>query len=307
MTRPTYTEINCKAALNRVRGMPFNWSLNPYRGCTHACHYCYARASHAFHGMNAGTDFETKILVKTNLPEVLRRELSRPSWTGETVAVGTATDPYQPCEGRYRLTRRALEVLRNHRNPVSIVTKSTLVLRDADLLAELAAVAAVRVYVTVTTLDRELWRAVEPGTPPPAQRLLAVRRLNDASVPAGVLMAPVLPGLTDGEAAIDALAAAAAAHGAVSFGGSALRLAPLVKEHYLGFLAGAFPGLVGPHERTYAGPNAPAPYVAAIDRRLARARARHGFAPDPRRARAFAIPVRAAAPPPSGTQLPLAL
>ncbi len=137
MRHVTYIETTCKTALNRVHGMPFRWSLNPYRGCAHGCHYCYARATHRYLGLNAGDDFATKIVVKTNFAEVLRRELARPTWLGEPVSLGTATDPYQPCEGRYRITRAALEVLRDRANPLSIVTKSTLVLRDLDLLAEL--------------------------------------------------------------------------------------------------------------------------------------------------------------------------
>src|ERR671910_1386286 len=137
MSRPSYIETPCKSALNRVNGMPFRWSLNPYRGCTHSCHYCYARLSHTYLGMNADEDFETKIIVKANMPDVLRQELARRSWTRERVAIGTATDAYQPCEGRYQLTRRCLKALRDAHTPVSIVTKSTLVLRDLDLLKQL--------------------------------------------------------------------------------------------------------------------------------------------------------------------------
>ena len=201
MARVQYIEVQCKSALNRVRGMPFKWSLNTYRGCAHACHYCYARASHTYYGLNAGEDFETKIYVKVNVADVLRRELARPSWLGEQVALGTITDCYQPAEGRFRVTRGVLEALLERRNPISMVTKSTLVLRDLDLLAELARVAHVRVYFTVTTMDPALWRVVEPGTPPPWKRLHVMRLLLQAGVPAGVLMAPILPGLTDSVAA----------------------------------------------------------------------------------------------------------
>src|SRR5215218_9843275 len=148
MTRPEYREIPCKSALNRVSGMPFRWSLNPYRGCLRGCHYCYARASHTYLGMNAGEDFATKIVVKTNVPEVLRRELGRRAWTRQRVAIGTATDAYQPCEGRYRLTRRCLEALLEQHTPVSIVTKSTLILRELDLLTELAKGPGATVYFT---------------------------------------------------------------------------------------------------------------------------------------------------------------
>src|SRR3712207_1856783 len=188
-----YLEVRCKTALNRVRGMPFKWSLNPYRGCAHRCHYCYARASHTFLEMDADEDFETKILVKVNFAEVLERELARPSWRGEQVALGTATDAYQPAEGRFRITRRVIEALLKRRNPMSLVTKSPLVLRDRDLLADLAAVAKVRVFFTITTMDRALWRRIEPGTAPPLKRLHVLRLLNEAGVPAGVLLAPILP------------------------------------------------------------------------------------------------------------------
>lgn len=277
MKKTHYIEQTCKSALNRVRGMPFAWSLNPYRGCVHACHYCYARASHAFLGMNADADFETKIVVKTNVADVLRRELARPTWTGEAVALGTVTDPYQPCEGRYRLTRRVLETLRDFRNPASITTKSTLVLRDLDVLVDVQRLAGVTVYVTVTTLDPELWRLIEPGTPPPLQRLAALGRLRAAGVPAGVFLMPILPGITDSADSIDAVAAAAAEHGAVSFATSSLRLAPLVKEHYLAFVGASFADLLPRYQRAYPGMEPPTDYRAALARRVARIRARYGF------------------------------
>jgi DNA repair photolyase len=280
MVRPTFTETACKSALNRVRGMPFAWSLNPYRGCVHGCHYCYARATHAHLGLGAGDDFATRIVVKTNLPEVLRAELARPSWARERVAIGTATDAYQPCEGRYRLTRRALEALLDFRTPASVVTKSTLVLRDADLLADLHRAAGVTVYFTVTTLDPAVWRPVEPGTPPPIKRLEVMERLVAAGVPCGVFLAPILPGITDSAESIDAVAAAARAHGASSFGTSVLRLVPLVREHYLGFVAGHFPALLPRYERAYQGTTIRPDYPAAMEHRVAAIRARHGFAAD---------------------------
>jgi DNA repair photolyase len=280
MGRIAYTEIVCKSALNRVEGMPFRWSLNPYRGCSHACHYCYARATHAYYGMNADEDFETKILVKVNFPEVLRRELARPSWAGECVSLGTATDPYQPGEGRYRVTRSTLEALRDRGNPVSVVTKSTLVLRDLDLLVELARVADVAVHFSVITLDPAIWHAVEPGTPPPWQRLAVMRRLVEAGVPCSVFLAPILPGITDSEDAIEAVVRAAKEHGADRIWASPLRLAPLVKEHYLGFVAQAFPALLHRYERAYVGPNAPAAYWEALHRRVDRIRLRYGFSDD---------------------------
>jgi DNA repair photolyase len=278
VARVEYTEVRCKSALNRVRGMPFKWSLNPYAGCAHACQYCYARAFYerAEHG-SGGTDFQTRILVKVNLPSVLRRELRRPSWRGESVALGTSTDCYQPAEGRFRLTRATLEVLRELRNPLGMVTKSPMVVRDVDLLADLARHTRVRVVFTVTTVDLDLWRRVEPGTASPFQRLRALRRLNEAGVPAGVLMAPVLPGLTDSVASIEAVAGAAADHGAAFFGASALRLMPTVKEHYLAFVEREFPELAPRYARAYPGTAAPRAYTAALGRRLGRIRAAHGL------------------------------
>jgi DNA repair photolyase len=260
--------------------MPFRWSLNPYRGCVHACHYCYARATHPYLGLNADEDFATKIIVKTNMPELLRQELGRRSWTRERVAIGTATDAYQPCEGRYQLTRRCLKALRDAHTPVSIVTKSTLILRDLDLLTTLAQGPGATVYFTITTLDEQLWRLFEPGTPPPHKRLEVMRRLSGAGIQCGVFLAPILPGFTDATESIEAVAAAAKAHGAVSFGSAVLRLAPVVKEHYLGFVAATFPHLLPRYERAYGGVNISSDYQGAIERRLARIRERHGFIED---------------------------
>jgi DNA repair photolyase len=285
MSKLHYIEAPCKTALNRVKGMPFAWSLNPYRGCVHGCHYCYARATHAYLGMNADDDFETRIIVKTNFADVLRLELARPTWGREQVAIGTATDAYQPCEGRYRITRRALEALLDYQTPASIVTKSTLVVRDIDVLTELARTAAMAVYFTITTVDPNLWRLLEPGTPPPAKRLLIARRLSEAGVPVGVFMAPILPGITDSVESIEAVAAAARAHGVGSFGSSPLRLAPLVKEHYLDFVARTFPELLHRYERAYTGTQAPIAYQSMIERRIAAVRGRYGFASDSMRSR----------------------
>ena len=280
MTRAEYIETHCKSALNRVSGMPFRWSLNPYRGCLHGCHYCYARATHPYLGFDADDAFERKIVVKTNIPEVLRAELRKPSWNRERVAIGTATDAYQPCEGRYRLTRRCLQALAEADTSLSIVTKSTLILRDLDLLTDLARSAGVTVYFTITTLDAALSRLIEPGTPPPMKRLDVMRRLGEAGVATGVFLAPILPGLTDSLESIDAVAAAARAHGAASFGTSVLRLAPLVKEHYFAFIASAYPDFLGRYERAYRGTTISPAYLAAIERRIRRIQARHGFGHD---------------------------
>jgi DNA repair photolyase len=230
--------------------------------------------------MNADEDFETKIIVKVNMPEVLRKELARKTWQRERVALGTATDPYQPGEGRYRITRGCLEALRDGATPVSIVTKSTLVWRDRDVLVDLAQLPGTRVNFTITTLDANLSRLVEPGTPPPAQRLQVMRHLTEAGIPCGVYLAPVLPGLTDSEEAIAAVAEAARAHGATSFWGGVLRLAPLVKEHYFGFVGEAFPEMLHRYQRAYPRSDAPRDYRDRLDERIARAKERYGFAVD---------------------------
>lgn len=304
MARGSYIDAPCKSAINAVSGMPFKWSLNPYRGCVHACHYCYARATHAYFGLNADADFETKIFVKSNLVPVLRKELAKPSWHGDQIAIGTATDAYQPAEGQFRLTRGALETLLAYRNPIGIVTKSTLILRDLDLLADLAKVARVRVYFTVTTLDRDLWRSVEPGTPPPAQRLAAMAKLSAAGVPSGVLMAPVLPGLTDSEASIDSVAAAAADHGAVAFYPMPLRLAPLVREHYFDWVAHHAPELTARYVRAFHGQNLSKPYVDRIHALGVEMQRRYGFESDDVRERKAPPPIAA---PPLRLQLELPL
>jgi DNA repair photolyase len=279
--RVEYVEVCCKSALNRVQGMPFKWSLNPYAGCVHACVYCYARSHYALAGHGEpGREFERRILVKTNFAEVLRRELGRPRWSYATVALGTVTDCYQPAEGRYRLTRSALQALRDVANPVGLVTKSPLVLRDLDVLAPLARVAKVRIFFTITTVDLSLWRTLEPGTANPFKRLEVMRRLNEAGVPAGVLLAPILPGITDSAASLQAVAEAAADHKAAFLGASTLRLAPVVKQEYFGWVNDAFPDLLQRYERAYFGTNAPQEYQRALDERVERIRARFGFAED---------------------------
>src|SRR5438105_12895273 len=170
-----YQEVACRSALNAVRGMPFNWTLNPYRGCTHGCHYCFARRYHVQFEMNADDEFSSVILVKRNIVEVLARELDRPSWTREIVAFGTATDPYQPIEGQYKLSRRCLEVLARARTPIGLVTKGPMIVRDRDVLLDVARAAKATVYMSVPTVDEEAWRTLEPGTAHPLQRLRAVR------------------------------------------------------------------------------------------------------------------------------------
>ncbi len=209
-------------AANHSPDVPFRFSLNPYRGCEHGCIYCYARPSHEYLGWSAGLDFETRILVKTDAPELLRRALSAPGWQPQVVALSGNTDCYQPAERRFGLTRACLEVFREFRNPVGVVTKSALVLRDLELLADLARQRLVHVAISVTTLDRELARRLEPRAAQPAKRLEAIRELARAGVPVAVMIAPVIPGLNDEE--IPAILSTAAEAGAMSAAYVLLRL-----------------------------------------------------------------------------------
>ncbi len=207
---------------NESPDLSFDTSLNPYRGCEHGCIYCYARPTHEYLGWSAGLDFESRILVKERAPELLRRALSSPRWRPRVVAIGAVTDPYQPIEGRLRLTRRCLEIFVEFRNPVGVVTKSGLVLRDLDLLGELARFDAATVSVSITSLDPDLARILEPRAATPERRLACVRGLAEAGIPVGVLVAPVIPALNDHE--IPSLVEAAAEAGAQSVGHVMLRL-----------------------------------------------------------------------------------
>jgi DNA repair photolyase len=301
--RPQYREVQCKSALNKVRGMPFRWSLNPYRGCEHECGYCYARASHTFLGLNAGEDFGAQLFVKANVAQVLRGELGRRSWRRETVALGTATDPYQPAEGRYRLSRACLEALGEFSTPASVTTKGTLVVRDVDVLQHLAARAGVGVSVSLFTLDVAVWRALEPGAPPPRQRLAALRRLAGAGVPCGLALAPVLPGLTDSPAALDELVRAAGDHGAQWLWAGTVHLEPVVRDWFYGRLAGHFPAIVPAYTRVFGGAGeaggaryAPPRYARALHQRVSEAQVRYGLAGWRRPAPHGSPPGAAAAP-----------
>jgi DNA repair photolyase len=259
-----YQEITCRSALNPVKGMPFAWTLNPYRGCTHACHYCFARRYQTQFELGPGDEFSSLIFVKVNFPEVLRRELDKPTWKREQVALGTATDPYQPIEGHYKLTRRTLEALIDARTPVGIVTKGPMIVRDVDLLAELSRVARCTVCVSVPTVDEEAWRALEPGTAHPLQRLRAMRILREAGIHAGVLMAPVVPGFTTQTAKLEATIKACADHDAAFVGANVLYLKGGTKDHFMGFLRHSFPEMAASYERLYPGAYASAEYVGAV-------------------------------------------
>jgi DNA repair photolyase len=242
-----FFHVNARTIVNKVRAgsrMPFGHTINAYRGCSHACTYCFARPTHAYLGLGTGEDFESKIVVKVNAVERLRVELRSPRWKGDPIAMGTNTDPYQKAEGKYHLTQGIVRVLAEAGNPFSILTKSTLVLRDLELLAYAATRTRVRLALSIGSLDRDVWQTTEPGTPPPDKRLEAVRRLTQAGVRCGVLIAPVLPGLSDGDDQLRAVAQACLEAGAVSVTPVALHLRPGVREHYLGWLARTRPELV---------------------------------------------------------------
>ncbi|MEE2637494.1 MAG: radical SAM protein [Acidobacteriota bacterium] len=255
-----YQEVTCRSALNRVEGMPFGWTLNPYRGCTHGCHYCFARRYQQHLELNSGDEFSSVILVKVNFADVLRRELTRRGGGQDPIGFGTATDPYQPIEGHYQLTRRALEVLVASPTPVGLITKGPMIVRDLDLLVELSQRTSCTVNMSVPTVDEDAWRALEPGTAHPLQRLRAVRTLVDAGVQAGVLVAPVVPGLTSQPAKLERTVAAIADHGAQFCGAIVMHLEGGTREHFLRFLSRDFPELAPRVERLYAGKYAPKPY-----------------------------------------------
>jgi DNA repair photolyase len=224
---------------NQSPDLGFDRSINPYRGCEHGCIYCFARPTHAYHGMSAGLDFETQLFVKPDAPELLRKELAAPGYIPRTIAMGTNTDPYQPIERKWKLTRRILEVLRDANHPVGIVTKSILVLRDLDILSEMAAKGLAKVALSVTTLDPKLARAMEPRASTPAKRLEAIRELSRAGVPAAIMTAPIVPAINDSE--IERLLDAGAASGAVEAGFVMLKMPFEIKDLFREWLREHFP------------------------------------------------------------------
>ena len=276
-------EIHCKTLLNRidVPNFPFKWTLNPYRGCRHACRYCYARPTHEFWGMDAGREFEQRVFAKVNAPEVLRRELQRPRWMGESIAIGTASDPYEPAEAQYRLTRRIIQVLAEFHNPASITTKGVLVRRDVDVLLELAENAEVQVNFSVGSVDERVWKLTEPGAPSPAARLEAMQYLVENGITAGVMMAPLLPGISDGSESIDAVAAAAAEHKAQYLAGNLLFLKPGSKEWFMPMLRETYPRLVPAYNKLYRRTYAPRDYTQRVLEQVDAARLRWGLASKP--------------------------
>src|SRR5687768_467520 len=246
-------EVEAKSVINRVPGggLPFDWTINPYRGCSHACAYCFARPTHTFLDMNAGRDFESKIVVKVNAPELLRRQLAAPRWKGEHIAMGTGTDPYQRVEGRYRLMRGIIEALTEKRNPFSILTKGTLIVRDIDLLQAAAERTDVSAAFSIGTLDERVWRETEPGTPHPKARTEAVAALTRAGIPTSVLMAPVLPGISDAPEQMRAVVEAALEAGATHVSPILLHLRPGVREEFMPWLEQHHPDLVPRYRELY--------------------------------------------------------
>ena len=269
--------VRARSIINKVDvpWLAFAHSINVYRGCSHACIYCFARPTHHYLGLDIGEDFDRRIVVKLNAPEVLRAELSPRRWSGEAIAMGTNTDPYQRCEGKFRLTRQVVEVLTEFANPFSILTKSTLALRDLDLIAEAARATDVRVDFSVGTVDEDVWRLTEPGTPHPRRRLRAVEQFLEAGVPCGVLMGPVMPGLSDAPEQLAEVADACKAIGVRPSGPVPLHLRPGVKEHVLAWARQHRPDLAEQYERTYRGSYLPAP-----KRKELAARFRDAMGPD---------------------------
>ena len=272
-----YQEVVCRSALNPVKGMPFKWTLNPYRGCTHGCHYCFARRYHSQFEMNSDDEFASVILVKKNFVDVLASELDRPAWAREFVAFGTATDPYQPIEGHYKLSRRAIEALSTGRTPFGIVTKGPMVVRDADVLRDHMKAVGCTVYMSVPTVDEDAWRSLEPGTAHPLQRLRAVRELADAGINAGVLMAPIVPGFSSSRSKVERTIKAIAEAGARFVGCNVMHLEAGTRDHFLKFVALEFPAMLPRLERLYATKYAPESYRKEVKAMVGVLQSRYGL------------------------------
>lgn len=262
-----FHEVRARSALNRVPGARygFNWSINVYRGCTHACAYCFARKTHTFLGLDAGRDFEREIVVKVNVPELLRAELARRSWKRELVAMGTNTDPYQWVESRYRMMPEILAALEEAETPVSVLTKSPLLLRDVEIYERMARKLPVSVNLSVPTLDEKVWRATEPHTPSPAARLDALVELRRRGIDSGVLIAPLMPGINDSAEQVQPIVDRAREAGATFLGGVALHLRDEVREVFFGWLQAKRPDLLPRYEQLYANNRA---YMRPEDRQL---------------------------------------
>ncbi|WP_046470686.1 Rv2578c family radical SAM protein [Allosalinactinospora lopnorensis] len=274
-------EIRARSIINQMpasSGLPFQWTVNPYRGCSHACVYCFARRSHEYLDLDSGRDFDTKIMVKVNAGELLRKELAHPRWGGEPIAMGTNTDPYQRAEGRYRLMPEIITALRDFANPFSILTKGRLILRDISLIEQAAQVTDVSLAVSVGFLDEALWRSAEPGTPRPQSRLDVIRGFAHRGIECSVLMAPILPGLTDTPERIEETVAAIADSGASSVTPIVLHLRPGAREWYLAWLAREYPKLVPRYRDLYQrGAYVPKSYQDAVNAMVKEAARRYGL------------------------------
>jgi DNA repair photolyase len=274
-----FEEIQCKTIVNKTSapGMGWRWSINPYRGCQHACIYCFARPTHEFLGYDAGRDFETRIVVKMNAADVLREQLRKPSWQRELIVLGTACDPYQQAELKYEITRKMMRVFIEFAQPVHMLTKSPSVLRDIELWSRLAEVADAQVAFSVPTLDEAVWRKTEPETAKPTKRLEAMRQLVDAGIPCGVMLAPIIPGITDTPESIEAVVRAAADSGASFVAPNVLNLKPGTKEWFMPVLREAYPHLEGKYERYYKGTYAPKDYTREVVTLVGEIRAKYGL------------------------------
>jgi DNA repair photolyase len=277
----TFHEVTAKSVLNKVAAgsrMPFEWTINPYRGCSHACVYCFARKTHTYLDFDAGLDFDSQVVVKINAAEVLRRELAKPSWGRQHVALGTNTDPYQRAEGRYQLMPGIIGALADSGTPLSILTKGTLLSRDIPLLKHAAAQVPVGVGISLAMTNEQLSEAVEPGTPGPRARLKLISRLREAGLPCGVMAMPILPWLSDSDEALDSLFSSLAAAGATGVTAGALYLKPGTREWFMQWIAREHPQLVGKYRRLYGGGSyASKEYRAWLAGRIRYFKARHGF------------------------------
>ncbi|HKV89309.1 MAG TPA: radical SAM protein [Candidatus Dormibacteraeota bacterium] len=272
-----YLEVLCKSALNPVKNMGFSWSLNPYTGCEHRCAFCYVRAFELRADRPSDDRYGRTIRVKVNVAAVLRAELSRRSWKKETVLIGAATDPYQPAEGRFKLTRQCLQALRDSSNPTSMITRGPMIVRDIDVLSDLARRADVHITFSIPTVDDDVWRKTEPGTAHPRQRLRAIEKLTSAGIDVGVGMAPILPGLSDRPEGLEAVVKAARDAGATGLWAGMLHLKDGTREHFMSILDRHWPELVPRYERAYRErAYLPATFGEATMKEVSRLRKVHG-------------------------------
>jgi DNA repair photolyase len=277
LTDVEYLEVQCKSALNPVKGMGFNWTLNPYTGCEHRCAFCYVRAFELRADRPSDDRYGRTVRIKLNVAAVLRSELSRKSWKKETIVIGAATDPYQPAEGRYKLTRRCLEALRDFSNPGAIITRGPMIVRDIDVLTDLAQRANLHITFSIPTVDDDVWRCTEPGTAHPRHRLKAIEKLVAAGIDVGVGLAPILPGLSDRPDRLEAVVVAARAAGATGLWAGMLHLKDGTREHFMSVLGRHWPELVPRYEQAYrARAYLPPAYGEQTMKTVGRLRALHG-------------------------------